>query len=75
MKAAVEHHFKGTTEPLTGTYDSTKTMIASLLRQATGAGVEDNFISTKSSAIVNIPEIFTSGAQFMPHVYKWFIRL
>jgi len=71
MKAAVEHHFKGTTEPLTGTYDSTKTMIASLLRQGTGAGVEDKFISTKPSAIVNIPEIFTSGAQFMPHVYKW----
>lgn len=71
MKAAVEHHFKGTTEPLTGTYDSTKTMIASLLRQATGAGVEDNFISTKPSAIVNIPEVFTSGTQFMPTVYKW----
>ena len=71
MKAAVEHHFTGTTEPLTGTYDSTKTMIASMLRQATGAGVEDKFISTKSSAIVNIPEIFTSGSQFMPHIYKW----
>lgn len=71
MKAAVEHHFTGTTEPLTGTYDSTKTMIASLLRQATGAGVEDKFVSTKPAAIVNIPEVFTSGTQLMPTVYKW----
>jgi hypothetical protein len=71
MKAAVEHHFTGATAALGGTYDSNKTMIASLLRQASGAGVEDKFISTKPSAIVNIPEIFTSGSQFMPHVYKW----
>jgi len=71
MKVAVDHHFTGTTEPLTGTYNSTKTMISSLLRQATGAGVEDKFISTKSSAIVNIPEVFSSGSQFMPFVYKW----
>jgi hypothetical protein len=71
MRAAVEHHFSGTTEPLTGTYNSTKTMISSLLRQATGANYEDKYISAKPAAIVNMPEIFTSGSQFMPHVYKW----
>jgi hypothetical protein len=76
MRAAVEHHFSG----LTGTgitggtgagYDSSKTMISSLLRQATGSNYEDKYISAKPAAIVNIPEIFTSGSQFMPHIYKW----
>jgi hypothetical protein len=71
MKAAVEHHFTGITAPLGGTYDSNKTMISSLLRQATGAGVENKFVSTKPAAIMNIPEVFTSGTQFMPFVYKW----
>ena len=71
MKAAVEHHFTGTTEPLTGTYDSTKTMIASLLRQSTGAGVEDNFISTKPAAIASIPDLVSSTPHQMPHVVKW----
>jgi hypothetical protein len=76
MRAAVEHHFSG----LTGTgitggtgagYDSSKTMISSLLRQATGANYEDKYISAKPSAIVNIPEVFTSGTQAYPFVYKW----
>jgi hypothetical protein len=77
MRAAVEHHFSGTTG-LTGItggtgagYDSSKTMISSLLRQATGANYEDRYISPKPAAIVNIPEIFSSGAQSMPHVIKW----
>ena len=77
MRAAVEHHFSGTTG-LTGItggtgagYDSSKTMISSLLRQATGSNYEDKYISAKPAAIVNIPEVFTSGTQFMPHVYKW----
>jgi hypothetical protein len=71
MKVAVEHHFTGATASLGGTYDSEKTMISSVLRQATGAGVEDKFISARAAAIVNIPEVFSSGSQFMPHVYKW----
>ena len=70
MKSAVEHHFTGTTEPLTGTYNSSKTMLGSLLRQATGATAEDKFISTKASAMINIPEVMV-GSQHMPHVYKW----
>lgn len=81
MRAAVEHHFAGLTLGFTGGapavgitvgYDSTKTLLSSLLRQATGANYEDRFISTKPSAIVNMPEVFSSaGSQMMPHVYKW----
>ena len=81
MKAAVDHHFTGNTIGLTGGipavgitaggYDSTKTMISSLIRQATGANTEDKYISSKPSAIVNIPEVFSSGTQFMPYAYKW----
>jgi hypothetical protein len=80
MRSAVEHHFTGLTAGFTGGlpavgitagYDSTKTLISSLLRQATGSNYEDKYISPKPAAIVNIPEIFTSGSQFMPHIYKW----
>jgi hypothetical protein len=81
MKAAVDHHFTGNTIGFTGGipavgitaggYDSTKTMLSSLIRQATGANPEDKYISSKPSAIVNIAEVFTSGSQFMPYVYKW----
>lgn len=80
MRAAVEHHFNGLTAGFTGGlpavgvtlgYDSTKTLLASLLQQATGANYQDRYISTKPSAIANIFEIFTSSTQFMPFVYKW----
>lgn len=80
MRTAVEHHFSGLTAGFTGGlpavgvtagYDSTKTLISSLLRQATGSNYEDRYISPDPAAIVNMPEIFTSGAQHMPHVYKW----
>ena len=70
MKNAVEHHFTGTTGPLSP-YSPTITMLGSLLRQATGANPEDKFISTRPAALVNIPEIYTSGGQSTPHVYKW----
>jgi hypothetical protein len=79
MRAAVEHHFTGLTLGFTGGlpavgstagYDSTKTLLSSLLRQSTGANPEDKYISPDPSAIVNIPEVFV-GSQFMPHVYKW----
>lgn len=76
MRAAVEHHFNGTTG-LTGItggtadgYDSSKTMLSSLFRQATGVNVEDRYVSPKPSALVNISEV-AIGSQFMPHVYKW----
>jgi hypothetical protein len=80
MRAAVEHHFNGLTFGFTGGtpavgvtagYDSTKTLLSSLSRQATGPNYEDRYISPKASAIVNIPEIFSSGSQSMPHIHKW----
>jgi hypothetical protein len=81
MKSAVEHHFTGQTLGFTGGlpevgstaggYDSTRTMLSSLVRQATGANPEDKYISPDSSAMINIPEVFTSGSQQYPHVYKW----
>ena len=79
MRASVEHHFYGLTAGLTGGlpgvgitagYDSNKTILSSLIRQATGANPEDKYISPDPSAIVNIPEVFV-GSQFMPYVYKW----
>jgi hypothetical protein len=71
MKVAVEHYFNGVTEPTTGTYNSSKTMIASLLEQVTGVNPSDKYIAPKSVAAQNIVELFSSGSQFMPFVYKW----
>jgi hypothetical protein len=80
MRTAVEHHFNGLTLGFTGGtpavgvtagYDSTKTLLSSLLRQASGSNYDERYVSTKPSAIVNIPEVFTSGSQYMPFVYKW----
>jgi len=71
MKAAAEHHFNGPTGTLTS-YTSSITSIGTLLRQASGSNVEDNFISTKSSTIINIPELIPGAAlQQLPHIYKW----
>ena len=56
MRSAVEHHFTGLTAGFTGGlpavgitagYDSTKTILSSLLRQATGSNYEDRYISAK----------------------------
>jgi len=80
MKVAVDHHFTGQTTSLSGSlqsigsttnYDSARTILSSLCNQKTGASAQDKYISAKSSAIVNIPEIFSSGSQYIPHVYKW----
>ena len=70
MKAAVEHHFNGPTGSLTS-YTSSLTSLGTLLRQASGSNVEDNFISTAPSSMVNISEVFSSGIQQIPYVYKW----
>lgn len=72
MKVAVEHHFTGTTEPITGTYDSDKTMIGSLLKQSTGSNPEDKYISPRAAAISNIPEVSGgAGTMYLPHVVQW----
>ena len=72
MKVAVEHIFTGSTESLTGTYSSEKTMISSLISQVNGVGLENKYISTRPSAMVNIPEVSgSSGNQHIPHAIKW----
>ena len=72
MKVAVEHHFTGTTELLSGTYDSTKTMIGSLIKQSTGSNPEDKYISPRAAAISNIPEVTGgAGTLYIPHVIQW----
>lgn len=72
MRAAVEHHFNGLTGSL-ASYDSTKTLLPSLLRQASGSNVEDNFISTKPAAILTYGEgtVAAASSQQFPHIYKW----
>ena len=71
MKTAVEHIFTGTTAPLSGPYDSTKTMISSFMRQYTGPNATDKFISAAPGAMSNNIEAGAAGAFFMPHVYQW----
>ena len=72
MKTAVEHVFTGVTASLTGTgsYDATKTMIGTLLRQFSGSLSTDKYVSTNPPILVNMPEI--AGFSFYsPHVYQW----
>ena len=71
MRAAVEHHFTGLTgSGVTGaSYDSTKTMIASLLQQSTGSKYEDRYIAPEQSVMINLPEV--SAANVFPYVIKW----
>lgn len=70
MKVAVEHIFNGETANLGVTYDSTKTMLSSLMRQFTGTGPSDNYVTVAPSAIVNIPEVANTSYSF-PHVVQW----
>jgi len=71
MKVAVEHIFTGTTAPLSGPYDPTKTMISSLMKQYTGPNLSDKYVSTVPSSIVNNSEAGSAGVFMMPHVYQW----
>lgn len=70
MKVAVEHLFTGTTESLTGTYSSIKTMLGTLMKQYTGVSNEDKYVSAAPSAILNQVEV-AGGSYFMPHVVQW----
>ncbi len=70
MKAAVEHVFTGPTGSLSGSYDSTKTMLGTLMKQYTGATSNDKYVSTAPSAIINQVEV-AGASYFMPHVVQW----
>ena len=69
MKVAVEHVFTGETQNISS-YDSTKTLLGSLMRQYTGSNSDDKYVSTNPSSIVNQVEL-TGGSYFMPHVVQW----
>ena len=70
MKTAVEHVFTGVTASLSGSYDSTKTMLGTLLRQFSGSLSTEKYVSANPPVLVNLPE--QSGFSFYsPHVYKW----
>jgi|688.fasta_scaffold26547_6 hypothetical protein len=82
MKVAVEHYFTGQTVSLTGGipdvgvtaggYDSTRTMLSSLMAQSTGPNPENKYISTKPASLINIADVFlTPVPQSFPHVVKW----
>jgi hypothetical protein len=70
MKVAVEHQFSGLTANLGVTYDSSKTMLGSLLRQYTGPTPQDKYVTPIEAGIVNIPEI-ANTSYGLPHVYQW----
>ena len=70
MKAAVEHVFTGPTGSLSGSYDSTKTMLGTLMKQYTGETANDKYVSSAPSAITNQVEV-AGGSYFMPHVVQW----
>lgn len=70
MKVAIEHTFTGTTESLSGSYDATKTMLGTLIRQFSGSLSTDKYVSTNPPVLINMTEI--AGFSFIgPHVYKW----
>lgn len=80
MKVAVEHNFSGpivsfpsgVTGGIENGYDSTKTMISSLLNQYTGPNAADRYVAPRATSMTNIAEAFgTAGTQSMPTPIKW----
>ena len=86
MKVAVEHVFSGITGTYVGLtggvpavgvtagYDPDKTLLASLMKQYTGATPSDKYVSVVPAAHVNITDatasLGVSTTYFMPHVIK-----
>jgi len=70
MKAAVEHIFTGPTGSISGSYDSTKTLLGSLMKQYTGNTLDEKYVSTNPSAIINQVEV-AGLAYTMPHVIQY----
>ncbi len=68
-KVAVEHIFNGPTTGVT-TYDPNYTMLGDFFVQYTGATSADEYVSAKTSPMINQVEI-AGGSFFMPFVYQW----
>lgn len=71
MKTAVEHTFTGNTILTTDTYDSTKTILGTQIKQYTGPLSTDKYVSIPPPVLSNNLEATNSQSFFMPHVYKW----
>ena len=70
MKVAVEHVFTGPTGSLSGSYDATKTMLGTLMKQFSGSLSTDKYVSVNPPVLMNMTEI-AGFTFFSPHVYKW----
>lgn len=69
-KRAIEHTFTGTTTSYTS-YDSTKTVLGSLIQQKTGATSVDKFAGPMPIAMARPMEQSTAIAGAYPHVISW----
>lgn len=70
MKIAVEHQFSGTTQSI-NSYDSTKTLLGSLIQQKTGATDIDKFVGPMPIAVARPMEAATSVSSTFPSVIAW----
>jgi len=67
MKIAVEHQFSGTTQSISS-YDSTKTLLGSLIQQKTGATDADKFVGPMPIAVARPSEAATAVPITFPSV-------
>jgi len=70
MKIAVEHQFSGTTQSISS-YDSTKTLLGSLIQQKTGATSLDKFVGPLPISVARPMEAATAVAGAYPSVIPW----
>lgn len=70
MKTFVEHNFTGTTQSISS-YDSSKTLLGSLMFQKTGAAMTDKYAGPMSIAVARPMEQSTAIALAFPHVISW----
>lgn len=70
MKSFVEHNFSGTTQSISS-YDSTKTLLGSLMFQKTGPNLLDKYCGPMLLAVARPLEQSTPIACYFPHVIAW----
>jgi len=70
MRVASEHVFTGTTASISS-YDSTKTLLGSLIQQRSGATSLDNFAGPMPIAVARPMEQSTTIASAFPSVIAW----
>lgn len=72
-KLAVEHLFTGTTQDISS-YDSTKTLLGTLIKQRTGAAATDKVVGPMPIAVARPMEQSTANAVAYPYVINWSSR-